>query len=202
MGGHKGQVPEGLADKPAWLRHKDRDVRWRVKFSQAKPREDGAPQIDRALQALGYRNHVSIDRRHGLIGVWTGTHAAAHDGARLEEVLDANNTDGGVWADNAYHSATNDEMLGARGLVSRLHRKKQKVRPMSERARRANAARSAVRAMVEHVLAHQRELMSVVMRMIDLFRARLTVGLGDLACGMRRLVWLRCRGERASRPCG
>ena len=60
--------------------------------------------------------------------------------------------------------------LGARGLVSRLQRKKQKVRPMSERARRANAARSAVRATVEHVLAHQKGLMSVVMRMIDLFR--------------------------------
>ncbi|WP_092963633.1 hypothetical protein [Falsiroseomonas stagni] len=190
-----------MADKPAWLRHKDRDVRWSVMFSQAKPREDGA-QIDLALEALGYRNHVSIDRRHGLIGVWTGTHAAAHDGARLEEVLDASNTDGGVWADNACHSATNDEMLGARGLVSRLDRKKPKGRPMSGRTRRANAARSAIRATVQHVLAHQKGLMSVVLRMIDLFRARVTVGLVDLACGMRRLVWLSCRGERASRPCG
>jgi hypothetical protein len=36
-----------------------------VKFSKAKPREDGAPQVDLAVPAFGYKNHVAIDRRHG-----------------------------------------------------------------------------------------------------------------------------------------
>jgi IS5 family transposase len=82
-----------------------------------------------------------VDRRHGLIRGWTGTHAAVHDGARLEEVLDTDNTASDVWADTAYRSAKNEAMLEAGGLVSRIHRKKPKRRPMPRRIRRANAAK-------------------------------------------------------------
>ncbi len=84
-------------------------------------REDGAPQVDLAAPAFGYKNHVAIDRRHGLIRGWTASHAAAHDGARLAEVVDADNTAGDVWADTAYRSAKNEAWLAARGLVSRIH---------------------------------------------------------------------------------
>ena len=36
-----GEIPGGWAEQPAKLRQKDRDARWTVKFSKAKPREDG-----------------------------------------------------------------------------------------------------------------------------------------------------------------
>ena len=192
-----GEVPGGWAEQPAKLRQKDRDARWTVKFSKAKPREDGAPQIDLAVPAFGYKNHISVDRRHGLIRGWTGTHAAAHDGARLEEVLDAGNTASDVWADTAYRSAKNEAMLEARGLVSRIHRKKPKGRPMPRRTRRANAVKSAVRSKVEHVFAQQKGLMGAVVRTIGLARARVKIGLLNLAYNMRRLVWLSGRDVRA-----
>ena len=192
-----GEIPQGWTEKLAKLRQKDRDARWTVKFSKAKPREDGAPQVDLAVPAFGYKNHVSIDRRHGLIRGWTGTHAAAHDGARLEEVLDAGNTASDVWADTAYRSAKNEAMLEARGLVSRIHRKKPKGRPMPERTRRANGVKSAVRSKVEHVFAHQKGLMGVVVRTIGLARARVKIGLMNLAYNMRRLVWLSGRAVPA-----
>ena len=57
------------------------------------------PAVDLAIPAFGYKNHVSIDRGFGLIRNWTTTHAAAHDGARLEDVLDRTNTASDVWAD-------------------------------------------------------------------------------------------------------
>jgi Transposase DDE domain len=85
----------------------------------------GAPQVDLAIPAFGYKNHVSIDRAHGLIRKWRATHAAAHDGARLEEVLDRTNTASEVFADTAYRSAKNEAMLARRGFASRIHRKKQ-----------------------------------------------------------------------------
>jgi hypothetical protein len=192
-----GAIPEGWTEKPAKLRQKDRDARWTVKFSKAKPREDGAPQVDLAVPAFGYKNHVSIDRRHGLIRGWTGTHAAAHDGAWLEEVLDAGNTASDVWADTAYRSAKNEAMLEARGLVSRIHRKKPQGRPMPARTRRANAVKSAVRSKVEHVFAHQKGLMGMVVRTIGLARARVKIGLVNLAYNMRRFVWLSGRGVPA-----
>jgi IS5 family transposase len=188
-----GRIPEGWAEKPAKLRQKDRDARWTVKFSKAKPREDGAPQTDIAVPAFGYRNHVSIDRRHGLIRRWTATDAAAHDGARLAEVIDGGNTASDVWADTAYRSARNEALLAERGLVSRIHRKKPKGRPMAERTRRANARKSAVRAAVEHVFAHQKGPMGLVIRTIGIARARVKIGPANLAYNIKRFVWLSGR---------
>jgi IS5 family transposase len=98
------------------------------------------------VPAFGYKNHIGIDRGHGLIRGWTATHAAAHDGSRLEDVLDAGNTVSDVWAETAYRSAKNKAMLAGRGPVSRIHRKEPKGRPMPERTRRANARKSMVRS--------------------------------------------------------
>ena len=193
----QGEIPAGWVQKPAKLRQKDRDARWTVKFSKAKPREDGTPQVDIAVPSFGYKNHISIDRRHGLIRGWTATHAAAHDGARLEDVLDAGNTASDVWADTAYRSAKNEAMLARRGLVSRIHRKKPQGWPMPERTRRANARKSAVRSKVEHVFAHQKGLMAIIVRTIGLARAKVKIGLANLAYNMRRLVWLRRRAALA-----
>jgi IS5 family transposase len=72
-----GRIPEQWKDKPARLRQKDRDARWTVKFSKAKPKEDGTPTIDIAIPTLGYKNHISIDRRFGLIRRWDATDASA-----------------------------------------------------------------------------------------------------------------------------
>ena len=35
-----------------------------MKWSKAKPADDGSPRIDLAVPAFGYKNHVGIDRRH------------------------------------------------------------------------------------------------------------------------------------------
>ena len=188
-----GQIPQGWAEKPAKLRQKDRDARWTVKFSRAKPRQDGTPQIDIAVPAFGYKNHVSIDRRHGLIRRWTATDAAAHDGARLAAVIDTENTASDVWADTAYRSAKNEAWLAERGLVSRIHRKKPKGRPMAARTRRANARKSAVRSAVEHVFARQKGPMALVVRTIGIARAEVKIGLANLAYNMTRYVWLSGR---------
>jgi IS5 family transposase len=51
-----GQVPKDWAERPAKLRQKDRDARWTVKFSKAKPREDGTPQVDIAVPCCGLYN--------------------------------------------------------------------------------------------------------------------------------------------------
>ncbi len=59
----EGRVPDKWKDKPAKLRQKDRDARWTVKFTKAKPREDGStPPVDMAIPVFGYQNHISIDR--------------------------------------------------------------------------------------------------------------------------------------------
>jgi len=63
----EGRIRDEWTDNPAKLHQKDRDARWTVKFSKAKPRKDGQPQRDLAIPAFGYKNPISTDKRHGLI---------------------------------------------------------------------------------------------------------------------------------------
>ena len=185
-----GRVPEAWQDKPAKLAQKDRDARWTVKFSKAKPSDDGSPRIDIAVPSFGYKNHIAIDRRHGLIRTWTATHAARHDGAQLPNLISKANTASAVWADTAYRSKSNEQHLAERGLRSQIHRKKPAGRPMAKNVARANNARSKVRAGVEHVFACQKGPMALVVRTIGLARATVKIGLANLAYNMRRAVWL------------
>lgn len=189
----EGRIPDDWKEKPAKLAQKDRDARWTIKSTKAKLTEELAPQVDLAIPAFGYKNHIAIDRAHGLIRKWAATHAAAHDGARLEDLLDRGNTASEVWADTAYRSAKNEAMLARRGFVSRIHRKKPKGKPMPDRTRIANAQKSRVRSAVEHVFAHQKGLLGLTIRTIGLARAHVKIGLANLAYNMRRFIWLRTR---------
>jgi len=190
----EGRIPEDWRDKPTKLRQKDRDARWTVKFSKAKPREDGSLPRDLAIPAFGYKNHVSTDRRFGLIRKWTVTSASAHDGARLPDLLDNNNTASDVWADTAYRSQKNEAHMAKHGFVSQVHRKKPKGKPMSERTSKANGRKSKVRAKVEHVFATQKTRMGLFIRTIGMERAKTKIGMVNLAYNMKRLVWLDARG--------
>ena len=110
---------------------------------------------------FGYKSHVSIDRRHGVIRRGKTTDAAAHDGARLREgLIDPANTASDVWADTAYRSATNESFLDKTGKVSRIHHKKPRGKPMPQAVARANAKKSKIRARVEHVFAEQKDRMN------------------------------------------
>ena len=100
----EGRIPPAWADKPAKLRQKDRDARWTVKYTKAKPNDESGPRVDLAVPAFGYKNHIGIDRRHRLIRCWRVTDAARYDGALLPGLIDPNNTASDVWADTAYRS--------------------------------------------------------------------------------------------------
>jgi IS5 family transposase len=98
------------------LRQKDRDARWTVKFTKAKPREDGStPSVDLAIPVFGYQNHVSIDPQ------MDGDRAAAYEGRQLREgLLDKTNTASAVWADTAYRSAANEAFMEKNGFVGEV----------------------------------------------------------------------------------
>ena len=186
----EGRIPPEWTTKPAKLRQKDRDARWTVKYTKAKPDEAGMPRVDLAVPAFGYKNHLGIDRRHRLIRRWAVTDAARHDGALLPELIDRNNTAGDVWADTAYRSKANEKFLADRLLRSQIHRKKPKGKPMPRRTARANARKSAVRSAVEHVFARQKGPMGLFIRTIGIARARTKIGLANLTYNMQRLIWL------------
>ncbi|WP_246780662.1 IS5 family transposase [Rhizobium sp. AQ_MP] len=196
-----GEIPETWKEKPAKLAQKDRDAPWTVKYSKAKQPTDtptSAPTKahDIAIPMFGYNNHAGIDRAHGFIRGWTVTSAAAHDGAQLRNVVTKDNTASTVWADSAYRSKTNEEWLQDNGLKSDIHQRKPKGKPMPEATSRANGRRSRIRATVEHVFARQKDKMKLFIRTIGIGRAKVKIGMPNIAYNMLRYVFHE--GRRAT----
>jgi IS5 family transposase len=176
-------------DKPARAAQKDTDARWTLKFAKAKPLANGKPGIDIAIPSFGYKSSVSICRAFGFIRKCKVTDAARFDGRMLRDVVTSDNTASDVWADTAYRSQANEAWLKRQSRVSRIHRKKPRGKPMPERTAKANAAKSKVRARVEHVFARQKDQMGLFIRTIGIKRAEAKITLANLAYNMHRLIF-------------
>eukprot|EP01035_Chromulina_nebulosa_P021079 gene21079-27314_t len=63
-----GEIPEDWKANPAKLAQKDRDARWTLKRAKARKAtpDGGKARVEIAIPVFGYKNHVSIDRRHGF----------------------------------------------------------------------------------------------------------------------------------------
>ncbi len=176
------------------------DGSWTVKYTRAKPLEDGRKQVDLAIPAFGYQNHISTDRRHRLIRKWLVTDAAAHESSRLEALLDPGNTAATVWADSGHRSKKNEGLLSQRMLVSCIHRKKPPHRPMPTRTVKANARKSAVRAHIEHVFAEQKARMGLFVRTIERQQTLDPTSEGDAGRSRRRRHQPGDDQDRARQP--
>jgi IS5 family transposase len=185
----KAGKPAGeIWDNPHKAAQKDTQARWTIKYSKKK---DDAPkgQVDIAIPAFGYKSHIMTDRAHGFIRAFKVTDAARHDGAQLKDLVRRDVLATGVWADSAYRSKANEAWLARYGLVSNIHRRKPKGRPMPEHVRRGNATKSKIRAFVEHVFADQKHRMGMKVRTIGIARAKIKIGLANIAYNMRRLIF-------------
>jgi IS5 family transposase len=152
-------------------------------------RASGTPLPQIATPVFGYKSHISIDRRFGFIRKPAVTSAADSDGRQMRRAIDTANTAGDVWADSACRSSKNAAWLRANMLNSRIHRRKPKGRPMPEHMARANAAKSAIRARVEHVFAHQKNRYGLFIRTIGIARAQAKLTLANLAYNFDRLIF-------------
>ncbi|KXV23735.1 transposase, partial [Gluconobacter oxydans] len=192
-----GRIPEDWQDKPEKLSHKDRHVRWTLKFTKAKRQDDGTiPATDLAIPFFGHKSHVSVDRKFRFIRKWKTTDAAASDGVRLREgLLDKTNMASTVWAepfrlpsmhsidgimaegDTAYRSKANEDFMEKQGFVSKVHRKKPHLKPMPRHIQKSNAGKSVIRSRVEHVFADQKSQTGLFIRTVGITRATMRIGL-------------------------
>jgi transposase, IS5 family len=179
---------------PARRAQIDRDGRWTIKRGRKREAGDNQKrQVDIAVPVFGYKNHVGIDREFGFLRRYTVTHAAAHDGGQLGAVLDRDNTASDVWADTAYRSAANLALLERRGLKPQFQRKKPRGKKMPAHIARGNATRARVRSRIEHVFAAQKCRLGLLVRTVGVVRARVKIGLANLAYNFTRLAWLNQR---------
>ena len=135
------------------------------------------------------KSHISIDRRFGFIRKATVTSASDADGRQLKHLVSKDNTASDVWADSAYRSQSNEKWLAKNMMTSRIHRRKPVGKPMPERTARANAKKSAIRAKVEHVFAHQKNCFGLFIRTIGIARAETKLTLANLAYNFDRLIF-------------
>lgn len=69
---------------------------------------------------------------------------------------------------------------------------------MAERIAIANAARSRVRARVEHVFAQQKDRLGLIIRTVGLKRAEAKIGLTNLAYNLQRYLFHERRAAQAA----
>ncbi len=177
-------------DEPHKAAQKDTDARWTLKIGgKIRYRADGTPLPQIALPVFGYKSHIAIDRRFGFIRECAVTSASHADGRMLPKLATTQNTSSELWADSAYRSQKNEKWLASKMLVSRIHRRKPAGRPMPQNIARANAGKSSIRAVVEHVFAHQKNRFGLVIRTIGIVRAEAKLVLANLAYNFDRLIF-------------
>ncbi len=193
----RGEIPQEWKAKPAKLRQKDRDARWKVKYGKAKAPLDGNAErkmVDIAVPVFGYQNHISIDRQCRLIRGWRVTDAGQHETTQLRKgLLDTTNSSPEVWADMGYRSEENERWLREHDFVSQVHYRKPQGKAWPEVWRQSNREKSPIRAKVEHVFAVQKHKMGLFIRTIGIARATVKIGLANLAYNIKQLIFLANR---------
>ncbi|NJK27968.1 MAG: IS5 family transposase [Coleofasciculaceae cyanobacterium SM2_3_26] len=173
----QGEIPEAWKQKPHKLSQKDTDARWTKKNNQSH---------------FGYKNHVSMDVKHGLVRCYEVTDASVHDSQTLPHLLDGHNTGDEVWADSTYQSQEAERILGLIGFESHIHERTYRHRPLSQEQKQQNRERSRTRAKVEHIFgAWVNSMGGKLVRAIGQARVKAHIGLKNLAYNLRRYVFLQ-----------
>jgi hypothetical protein len=118
------------------------------------------------------------------------TSASAADGYFFRQVVSTVNTSSEVWADSAYRSKNNEQWLSDRMMTYRIHRRKPMGKPMPRATARTNAAKSAIRAHVEHDFAYQKNRFGLFIRTIGLACAGAKLRLCNLAYNFNQLIFM------------
>jgi len=129
-----GEVPEDWNE--AKREQKDVDARFTKKNSKSY---------------FGYKNPIDVDAEHKLIRTFATTPANRHDSHILDDLIDPDNADPGVWTDSGYRSEETEAVLKEAGYENHLCEKGQAGQPLSAEQEASNRKCSKVRSRVEHV---------------------------------------------------
>jgi IS5 family transposase len=157
-------------------RQKDTDARW-VKR--------------RGKTYFGYKNHIQVDVKHKFIRSYAVTNAAVHDSQVFEVLFDDSNSSRDIWADTAYRSEEKLVLLDELGYREHIQRKARRGRKLTEREKRGNHTRSKIRSRIEHIFGVQaKRAGNLLLRTIGIIRARVKIGLRNLAYNLDRYALL------------
>lgn len=170
-----GEKIDGWKDEKR--RQKDTDARWTKK---------------NGTTYFGYKNHVQVDAAHKLIRSFAVTSAEVHDSNVFGALLDENNSSRDVWADSAYRTPKNLEILDDLRFREHLQRKGCRNRKLTTIEKKGNRTRSKTRSRVEHVFGIQSaRLCDNLLRCVGKARSFVKIGLRNLSYNLCRFVTLK-----------
>ena len=103
-------------------------------------------------------------------------------------------------ADTAYRSKENEALPEKHRLSSKIHFQRTASKDFNSQLQKTNAARSKVRCRVEHVFAHQKNIMGLFIRTIGMERTRIKIAMTNIAYATngldRETIYLGIADER------
>lgn len=183
----EGKVPQEWNNHPNKLPHKDTDARWTKK---------------NGVNYYGYKNHIKADEKSKLIDAYTVTGASTHDSQTLDTLLDKKDKGQPLYADSAYTGEEQEVIIENSKMINLVHEKGYRNKPLTETQKQNNKSKSKIRARVEHIFGHiENSMKGSYMRCIGILRAKVIIGLTNLAYNISRAVQLgiQMQGARCVR---
>jgi IS5 family transposase len=100
---------------------------------------------------FGYKGHIGVDLESKLIRKQTYTSASPHDSTEFENLLSGDEK--GIWADSAYVNKEKKRAARFLGIYFGVLDRAGRSHPLSNKQKKNNRKKSAVRAAVEHPFA-------------------------------------------------
>jgi len=174
----EGHIPEDWKENPNKLHQKDVDAKWVTHNGKSY---------------YGYKDHIKADEGTKLITGYKITSANIHDSEMLGElVTKRKDRDQKLYADSAYRSERIEEELRGKHIISMIHEKGYRNKPLTKTQQKKNRKKSKVRARVEHIFGFMTNSMNrMYIRCRNLIRAKATIGLMNITYNLFRLTQLK-----------
>lgn len=159
-------------DEPNKKKHKDIDARWTKKNGET---------------FYGYKNHAKVDTKSKFINTYTVTDASVHDSQALDDLLTEKDKAQDLHADSAYTGEEQEKIIQKYGMNNKVHQRKYRNTPLTNKQKASNTNKSKIRARVEHVFGFMEQSMNgLVLRSVGIVRATGMIGLINLTYNLFR----------------
>lgn len=174
---NEGTIPEDWKDQENKLRQKDVDAKWVTHNGKSY---------------YGYKDHVKADEHTKLITGYKVTPANVHDSEMIGSLIDKRDLGQKVYADSAYRSEKIEKELSGKNMISMIHEKGYRNKPLTKAQQKRNKKKSKTRARIEHIFGFMTNSMNrMYIRCRNFVRAEATIGLMNLTYNLFRLTQIK-----------
>ena len=159
-------------DEPNKKKHKNIDARWTKKKGET---------------FYGYKNHAKVDTKSKFINTYTVTDASVHDSQALDDLLTEKDKAQDLHADSAYTGEEQEKVIEKYGMNNKVHQRKYRNTPLTNKQKASNTNKSKIRARVEHVFGFMEQSMNgLILRSVGIVSATGIIGLINLTYNLFR----------------